>query len=82
MLKEKELPQYNHKSILKVYELYQEHKDKMGKGIGMMSILWKSIAPSIPEMLHMIDEDEELLGKIKRFFTNLVEAMQEDGTGD
>ena len=80
--KQKEVPRYKHKSIQKVYDLYQEHKGEMGKGFGMMSLLWKSIAPSIPELLLMVDEDEELLGKIKVFLGGIMGAMEEDGTRD
>ncbi len=70
---------YKHKSILKLHELYEEHKREMGKGFGMMSLLWKAIAPSIPELLQMLDEDEELLSKIKVFLGEIIEAMKEDG---
>jgi len=73
---------YKHKSILKLYELYEEHKGEMGKGFGMMSLLWKAIAPSIPELLQMVDDDEDLLGKIKVFLGEIMGAMEEDGTGD
>lgn len=75
-------PQYKHKGIQKVYELYQEHKKEMGKGVNMMSLMWRALAPNIPEYLHMIDEDEELLGKIKTLLGSVMEAMKEDGTGD
>ncbi len=80
--KAKELPQYKHKGIQKVYELYQEHKKEMGKGVNMMSLMWRALAPNIPDYLHMIDEDEELLGKIKALVGSIMEAMREDGTGD
>ena len=80
--KTKELPEYKRKSIQKVYELYQEHKGEMGKGVNMMSLMWRALAPNIPEYLHMIDEDEELLGKIKALLGSVMGAMEEDGEGN
>jgi len=82
MKKPKELPFYKHKSIQKVYELYQEHKMEMGKGVNMMSMMWRALAPNIPEYLKMLDEDEALLDKLKTLLRGIVEAMKEDAAGN
>lgn len=72
------MSEYQHKALQKIHELYEEHNAEMGKGISFMSIMWKSISPSIPDMLKVIDEDEELFGRIRAFLETIMEAMQED----
>ena len=67
---------YRHTSCQKLHELYLEYKDELGKGASMYAILWRSIAPSVPELIATLDEDEELLRKIKDFTRQLLDAME------
>ena len=60
---------YKHKSVQRLFEEYQKHKGEMSKGIGFMSLMWRSIAPSVPELLKDLDNDPEMLGKIKALFS-------------
>ena len=69
---------YRHRICQRLYELYLEHKDRLGEGASLHAILWKSIAPSVPELLATIDEDEELLRKIKNFVKQLLDVVEED----
>jgi len=72
------MTEYKHKSIQKLNELYQEHKDEMVKGFGMEALMWRAISPSVPEYFKALDEDEELLGKIKDFLGAIMDALRED----
>lgn len=62
---------YKHRICQKLHELYLEHKDRLGKGVSMHSILWRSVSPSIPDLLATLDEDEELRRKILDFVKQL-----------
>lgn len=70
--------EYQHKSVQRLHDEYQKHKGEMGKGIGFMSLMWRSVAPSVPELLKDLDNDPAMLGKIKAFMETIVEALKED----
>ena len=72
------MPEYQHRSVIKLSELYEKHKDEIGKGAGMMGLLWKALGPSVPELLVALDSDEKLLGKIKAFLQTVLETFEED----
>ena len=69
---------YQHKAVTQLAELYDKHKDELGKGIGMMALLWKAVSPQIPEILQGLDENPERLMQIKGFLEEIVEALRED----
>jgi hypothetical protein len=69
---------YQHKSVQKLNQLYLDHKDSMGKGISMMSMLWKAIEPQIPEMLISLDENPERLATIGKFLIEMAETFKEE----
>jgi len=71
-------PEYQHKLCQKLYDLYLEHKGNLGKGLSMYSMLWRSIEPSVPDLLGILDSDEKLLGDVKRFLAQIMETMRED----
>ena len=75
------MTEYKHKSITQLNELYQAHKDEMVKGFGMEALMWRAISPSVPEYFKVLDEDEELLGKIKTFLEAIMDALKEDTKG-
>lgn len=72
------MPEYQHKSVQRLAELYEGYKDEIGKGAGFMGLMWKALSPSIPEILIALDQDEELLQKIYRFLDTIVTALKED----
>lgn len=74
----KSKPKYQHKSVQRLFDEYQKHKDEMSKGIGFMSLMWRSISPSVPELLKDLDNDPVMLGKIKTFLETVVGALKED----
>jgi len=69
---------YEHKIIEKADELFKQHKKELGKGGGMLSLVWKALAPSIPQMLEEFDKDEELLEKAKAFIKKIAEIAEEE----
>ena len=69
---------YKHRICQKLHELYVEHKDRLGKGVSMYSILWRSVAPSIPELLTTVDEDAELREKIVDFIKQLLRVIEDE----
>ena len=69
---------YKHRICQKLYELYLEYRDRLGEGGTMHAILWKSIAPSVPELLATIDEDEEFLRKVKDFIKQLLRVIEDE----
>ena len=69
---------YKHRICQKLYELYLGYKDRLGEGVSIYSILWKSISPSVPELLRAIDEDKELRGKIKDFIKQLLRVIEDE----
>ena len=70
--------EYRHKSLERLEELYWEHKDKLGSSPSFVSILWRSVAPSVPDLLKRIDENDELFEQIRSFIKTLAVAMEED----
>lgn len=72
------MPEFKHKSITKLHELYLEHKGSMGKGLSSMSLMWRAISPSIPSILSSLDENEEMLEKTKDFLEMILKAFRED----
>lgn len=75
-------PEYKHKAVQRLFEEYQKHKGEMSKGIGFMSLMWRSISPSVPELLKDLDNDPVMLGKIKAFIETIMEALKEDVKAD
>lgn len=69
---------YQHKSIQKLSELYEKHKAELGRGMGMMNLMWKALSPQIPEILQGLDENPERLSQIKGFLEEIVKALRED----
>jgi len=69
---------YKHRICQKLHELYVEYKDRLGEGVSMYSILWRSVAPSIPELLTTIDEDAELREKIVDFIKQLLKVIEDE----
>lgn len=69
---------FEHKSLQKLFQLYMEHKNTLGKGMGVMGMMWRSLAPSIPDVLEILDEDEEVYRKIKSFLLSITETMKEE----
>lgn len=69
---------YQHKSVIKLAELYEQHKKEMGSGFGFMAMMWKAISPEVPIILGQLDKSPELIAKMKTFFETLVTAMRED----
>lgn len=72
------MTEYQHKSVTKLSELYEKHKAELSKGMGMMSLMWKAISPSVPEILKGLDENPERLAQIKDFLEVIVKALRED----
>lgn len=71
-------PTFNHKGVQKLHELYLEYNEELKKAKGMWSLLWRSIAPSIPELLTHIDEDDGMRQTIKAIVDKVAEAFKED----
>ena len=70
--------QYQHESIAKLYELYLEHKKSLGKGISMQAMMWKALAPGIPDLLHNLDEDEDMIVQTRAFLEVVLKAFKAD----
>ena len=70
--------QLAHSSTKKLLELYYLYKDKVGSDGGMFSLIWKALAPQIPELLSHLDKDEDALGKISKVVSEVAEAFRED----
>ena len=70
--------EYKHKAVQKLYGLYQEHKDELGKGISPMTMIWRSISPGVPDMLKVLDDEPDMLAKLKGFVDSLSQALKED----
>lgn len=71
-------PEFNHKGVQKLYELYKEYDEELKKAKGMWAILWRSIGPSIPELLAHIDENDEKRKTIKELVVKVAEAFKDD----
>lgn len=71
-------PTFEHKGIQKLYELYKEYDEKLKAGKGVWVLLWRSIGPSIPELLAQVDENDELRETISAAVTKIAEAFKED----
>jgi len=73
-------PTFKHEGVQKLYELYLEYKEKMSGGskLNMASLLWRSIAPEIPNLLAHLDEDEEARKTIKEIVGKVAEAFKDD----
>lgn len=70
---------YHHHAVTKLSELYEKYKGEIGKGLGLMyGILWKSIAPQIPDILTSLDSDPKMLEKIRNFTLEMAQAFKED----
>lgn len=70
---------FKQKSVAKLSELYQEHKEALGNN-GFMGLMWKSISPSVPLLLTSLDDDPEMLEKIRLLLRGIMEALEEDTT--
>jgi len=69
---------YQHKSVQNLAALYEEYKDQLGHGGGMMRIMWLAVKPSIPQMLYDLDRNPDLLVKAKPLLSKLLESLEED----
>lgn len=69
---------YQHKSIIKLSELYEKHKKEMGSGMSFMAMMWKALSPQIPDILKGLDDNPEMLAKIKVFLGEIAKTMEED----
>ena len=81
-MSDKELVVFKHKSVQKLNQLYLDHKASMGKGMGMMNMLWSAISPQIPEMLISLDENPEQLASIGKFLIEMAETFKEEQDND
>lgn len=70
--------EYQHSSIRELRNLYEEYKDKLGHGGGMMRIMWMAVKPSIPQMLRDLDNNPELLVQAKPFLQRILAALEQD----
>ena len=75
-------PTYKHKGVQKLHELYLEYKEKLSGGskLSMASLLWRSIAPEIPNLLAHLDENDEMRKTIGEVVAKVAEAFREDAT--
>lgn len=71
------MPEYKNPTIKRLYELYQENKDKELTGI--FSQLWKVVGPSIPDILASLDMDAELFKAVKDLVIKLAGVLEEQG---
>lgn len=76
-------PIYKHKGVQKLYELYLEYKEKLSSAskLSMTSLLWRSIAPEIPNLLAHLDEDDEARKTIKEIVAKVAEAFKGENNG-
>jgi len=70
--------EFKHTSIKVLYKLYEEYDEQLGKGFGMMQIIWKSVSPQVPDMLAGLDKNPELLKKIAGVLVPLAEELRKE----
>ena len=71
------MPEYQHKSIGKIIEIFGRHKDTM-PDIAGSTMLWKALAPSVPYLLQAFDSEPGLFKWVRMVVLEIAEAMREE----
>lgn len=66
--------EYKSKSVNALNDLYLEWREKLSQGGGM----WTALLMEVPNVLQMLDEDEDMRRKVAALVTDMAKAMEDD----
>ena len=71
------MEKYHSEFVRKLYRLYEQHGEELASSKGMWGMLFLSLRGEIPGLLQMLDEDEEMRGKVEAFIKEVAATLAE-----